>query len=283
MSIQMIDKTDIVEAISSFYRREIYRFPENGIPCMDEPRVRVAAADDPLFDILAEDDAHPLMKPAAGFALTFGESAPAASVISWIIPVTEYSRTSNSAQTGEPSREWTLSRHHGELFNNGLRAFMTEYLSSRGFRAVAGQNADWWKRFPDGVSSNWSERHAAYAAGHGTFSLCGGLITEKGIAVRIGSIITDCPLEPDARPASGIFDHCLNFRNGTCGVCIKRCPAGAITREGLDRMKCKAVLFGEKSKSLAEKHGGALTAGCGLCQTGVPCENRIPESKNPAQ
>jgi len=38
-----------------------------------------------------------------------------------------------------------------------------------------------------GPASSWSERHAAYAAGLGTFSLNDALITPKGIAHRLGS------------------------------------------------------------------------------------------------
>jgi len=34
----------------------------------------------------------------------------------------------------------------------------------------------------------------AYAAGHGTFSLSDGFITERGIAHRCGSVVTDLPL-----------------------------------------------------------------------------------------
>ena len=276
MTIPCTIKNEINKEVSSFFERNIYRFTENGIPCMDKPILRVAAADDPIFDFLGINDTHPLIKPVDGFSLSFEKEKVAKSVLSWIIPVSQYARLSNSEKKEEPSRAWTISRHHGEIFNNALRSFMTEYLFSKGYLAIAGQNADWWKRFPDGVSSNWSERHAAYAAGHGSFSLCGGLITEKGIAVRIGSVITDCLLKPDERRVSGIFDYCLYFSNGTCEACVRRCPAQAISQDGLNRIKCKGILFSDKSRLLAEKHGGALTAGCGLCQTGVPCEHQIP-------
>ena len=36
-----------------------------------------------------------------------------------------------------------------------------------------------------GDLSNWSERHIAYVAGHGTFNLSDGFITERGIYTRI--------------------------------------------------------------------------------------------------
>jgi epoxyqueuosine reductase QueG len=46
-----------------------------------------------------------------------------------------------------------------------------------------------WSRRPSEkyvFSSNWSERHAAYTAGLGTFGLCDGLITPLGKAMRVG-------------------------------------------------------------------------------------------------
>lgn len=52
-----------------------------------------------------------------------------------------------------------------------------------------------------GVSytSNWSERHVAFVCGLGTFGLSKGLITEKGIAGRLGSLIVSEKFEPRKR------------------------------------------------------------------------------------
>ncbi|MBP9024426.1 MAG: epoxyqueuosine reductase [Spirochaetes bacterium] len=276
MNKHTITKNELVEQVLKFYEKNVYRFKENEIPCIERPIVKFAAADDHQFRIWADNKENPLIKPTEGFILSFGEKALAQTVISWILPISEYSKNSNSRQNKEPSREWILSRFHGENFNNNLRMFISKYLESKNFLAVAGQHASWWKRSPDGISSNWSERHAAYAAGHGSFSLCGGLITEKGIAVRIGSVITNCKFEPDRRKVSGIFDNCLFYNKGICLSCIKRCPVGAISVDGIDRIKCRNNVMSSESKELAEKYGGAVTAGCGLCQSGVPCEHRIP-------
>ena len=62
---------------------------------------------------------------------------------------------------------------------------MAEFLTNQGARAVAPCLQDGWTAINDpqvGLASTWSERHAAYAAGLGTFSLNDGLITERGIA-----------------------------------------------------------------------------------------------------
>jgi len=40
---------------------------------------------------------------------------------------------------------------------------------------------------PKGQFSNWSERHIAYVAGLGTFSLADSFITEKGAANRVAA------------------------------------------------------------------------------------------------
>jgi len=47
-----------------------------------------------------------------------------------------------------------------------------------------------------GPSSNWSERHIAYAAGMGTFSLNDAFITEKGIAIKLLSVVTELEIFP---------------------------------------------------------------------------------------
>jgi epoxyqueuosine reductase QueG len=61
---------------------------------------------------------------------------------------------------------------------------------------------------------------------------------------------------------------------------MKRCPAGAISEKGHDKAKCFAYLtaaMAQKVKDQGRKEqfvGGYI--GCGFCQTGVPCEERIP-------
>ena len=50
-----------------------------------------------------------------------------------------------------------------------------------------------------GDYSDWSERHIAYVAGQGTFSLSDGFITERGIAHRCGSVVIDLKLPPSPR------------------------------------------------------------------------------------
>jgi epoxyqueuosine reductase QueG len=90
------------------------------------------------------------------------------------------------------------------------------------------------------------------------------MITRAGSAGRFGSVVTDAVLEPTPRTYQGPTDHC-----GRCGACIERCPCGAIGPEGKDNLACKKYL--DQTLGLYSPRYG-----CGKCQTGVPCEGRVP-------
>jgi epoxyqueuosine reductase len=112
------------------------------------------------------------------------------------------------------------------------------------------------------------------AAGKGS-SLSDGFITERGIAHRCGSIITDVTITPTKRACADPWSNCLFFRDGSCGLCIKRCPVGAVSREGHDKEKCQAYVYGELRSTVGVLYG-VMETGCGLCQTKVPCEAGVP-------
>ena len=65
---------------------------------------------------------------------------------------------------------------------------------------------------------------------------------------------------------------------GTCGECIDRCPTGALSEEGHDKGLCKAYLA-EVTRPHVQNVYKFSGYGCGLCQTGVPCESEIPKSR----
>jgi epoxyqueuosine reductase QueG len=156
---------------------------------------------------------------------------------------------------------------------------VVDTLRAAGVDAVAPMLFPQWKmtmseRF--GFASTWSERHAAYAAGLGTFSLCDGLITPKGKAMRAGSVVARLQIPPTPRPYTDHHAYCLFFTQGTCGKCIDRCPAGAVSTSGHDKAKCMAYL--QVTRTFVTSHYGFEGYGCGFCQSGVPCESRIPVS-----
>lgn len=272
-------------------RQEIERFvresPANrhrdgSGPFFDEPLVGFASADDPLFLEYKTIIGGFHWSPRELFADTFGpRSLPAGTVVVWILPIPEATRLSNRVQDRMPSERWAHTRAFGEHFNAELRRHLVSFLQAQGHRAVAPLLSPRWTMIdqpPVGLASTWSERHAAYAAGLGTFSLNDGLITRRGIAHRIGSVVTDAVFAPSERLYEHYRANCLHFRGVECGACIDRCPAEALSEEGHDKQRCRAHVYGAVVGEVGVTYG-VTEAGCGLCQTEVPCESRIPRGR----
>jgi epoxyqueuosine reductase QueG len=252
------------------------RFAGCDAPYFDAPLVGFAVADDPLFV--------DYRRIIGAFHQTPGEIlAGARSVIVWVLPIIRATRESNRREQQWPSAAWALTRDRGEAFNMALRRHLADWLAAQGHQAVAPQVAPGWRSLDDpavGIASTWSERHAAYVAGLGTFSLNDGLITARGIAHRLGSVITDLALPPTPRSAPDFRYNCLWHREGSCGLCIDRCPVAAISKAGHDKSKCRAYVYGAVPAAVGERYGVTQT-GCGLCQTRVPCEAQVPPGRQP--
>jgi ferredoxin len=252
----------------------------------EEPIVNFADADDPLFEEYKKIIGNYHLTPKEALELAFGEgSYTEGTVISVVFPVNEKVRKSNRTQKEWPSKEWSLLRTYQVRFLNDFTKYLEDFLRFKGFNAIAPYHSKWFKRVEEpssGPSSNWSERHVAYAAGLGTFSINDGFITEKGIATKLISVVTNLKLTPDIRKAENHTANCLLCSKGICGACIKRCPVNAITKDGHDKIKCLNYVYGEESRKLAEAYGGnpAVGSGCGLCQTKVPCEFNNPNRIN---
>jgi epoxyqueuosine reductase QueG len=254
------------------------RQPESALPYFDAPLVGFASIDDPLFSRYKEVIGEYHLTPGEFMESAFGPgSTGKGTVICWILPISPATRESNRRERLWPSREWACTRTHGETFNNLLRRHLADLLNAAGQRALAPLLSEGFRTVEtrSGPSSTWSERHAAHAAGLGTFSLNDGLITGRGIAHRCGSVITDLVIPPTPRRYGHWAEYCLFYRDGSCGACIGRCPAGAITRYGHDKTKCYRYCYEEVIGQVGERFGVAAP-GCGLCQTGVPCEAGIP-------
>jgi epoxyqueuosine reductase QueG len=247
------------------------KLPGSTSPYFDQPLVGISSAADPLYQEYKQI--------IGSFHLAPHELLPRAnSVVSWILPISLEVRESNRHQTEWPSRQWAETRFNGEALNGKLRRHLVTWLENAGHQAVAPQYSPLWQEYaetPVGIASTWSERHAAYAAGLGTFSLSDGFITARGIAHRCGSVITTAALTPTPRTAPSHLHNCLHHNSATCGVCISRCPVGAITRAGHDKLRCRQLVYGSAPTRLSVEYGVAQT-GCGLCQTKVPCEAAIP-------
>jgi epoxyqueuosine reductase QueG len=264
----------------------------DGERIFDEPLVGFADGDDPIFKEYKTiiGDFHLTPREALQNhlqSIDIRQGPAHVSVVSFILPVSYKTRLSLRKETLVPSLRWNHTRWQGQDFIYDLSRYVTSLLESLGYRAVAPELADFYKinRLPAGYAANWSQRHAAYAAGLGTFSLNDGFITPKGMAMRCGSVVTDAIIPPSPRLYSDHLANCLFYYNRSCNRCAQRCPAGAIDEKGHDKNKCREFLFNRQKEIVRELHreegyiGGYL--GCGLCQTKVPCEARIPPRKKP--
>ncbi|MDR3597660.1 MAG: (Fe-S)-binding protein [Clostridium sp.] len=236
----------------------------------DEPIIKFASAEDPLFKEYKSIIGKKHFTPKEVYEKEFGENSyQGGTVISVVLPINEKIRKANRAQKEWASKELIASSSFD--FENDVSQYLTDILTEMGYKTVAPSNTKWFKKIIKlkGPISNWSERHAAYVAGLGTFSLNEGFITEKGMAIRLVSVVTELKLEPDVREAKNHMGNCLYYNNGTCGACIKRCPVNALSKKGHNKWKCYHHVY-----VATEKKFGASQ--CSLCQTSVPCEYRNP-------
>jgi epoxyqueuosine reductase QueG len=256
---------------------------ETGEKAWERPQVAVARGDDPLFVTHKRLVGDFCWTPQEAFSLAFpGHPVRAAElrVISYVLPQTQPTREEQRQASVMPAERWARSRFHGEEFNCELRLHLAEQLTRAGFPALAPERLPGFayrksKRF--GIASNWSERHAAFIAGHGTFSLSDALITRWGKAVRFGSVVAHIDLPVSERVyGDELHAWCLWYSRGTCGACAQRCPADAIsTEKGHDKPACFNYIRETTAPYATQTYGTGATP-CGLCQVKIPCEERIP-------
>jgi ferredoxin len=271
--------------VETMIKMFINESPENTLKNREgawaEPIVGFSNRADLLYQFYKQDIGEFYLLPLDIFAYKFPKvkaTADQLTVISWILPQTEATKSDNRNQTRFPSERWARSRVYGEEVNDKLRNHVTKTLIKTGYEAVAPMHSPLWmtqKSKQYSFASTWSERHAAYTAGLGTFGLCDGLITPKGKAMRCGSIIAKIDLSPSHRPYRDHNAYCLFYTNGSCGECINRCPAKAISKEGHDKEKCSKYLH-DITRKYIKTHYHFNEYGCGLCQTSVQCESSIP-------
>lgn len=200
----------------------------------------------------------------------------ARSVISFFVPYTKRVKDANAASRKRPADEWLHARAEGHEMLVKLCGFVREWFMEKGHVAVVPMRDPRYHMLAE-FASIWSERHTGYACGLGTFGLSKGLITAKGVAGRIGSVITTCVLPTTERPYKEIYDYCT-----MCGKCAHHCPVKCIDAArgphfAKKHVPCSDFLddienLPRRGKSQKPRYG------CGKCQVEVPCQDGIPEN-----
>lgn len=242
---------DYIISLINGYVKE-YKVPEGSKTEWREPVIGFASASDPLFlklkELVAPD--HKLPKEILPSAET---------VITYFIPFSNMLIKTNRTG-GSCSREWAQAYMDTNKMLGEIAVFLVAKIKEKGFD---GKTVG-WNFNTEKLISDWSQRHVAYIAGLGTFGINNMLITEKGSTGRYGSIVTSLKIESDKRPDT---EFCMYKHNGSCGVCVDKCAAGALKTDGFDRKKCYDMCLanGDLYKELGDAEA------CGKCLTMVPC------------
>ncbi|WP_409199882.1 hypothetical protein [Methanobrevibacter sp. DSM 116169] len=235
----------------------------------EEPLIRFAPINDPLFEEYKTiiGDFH--LSPTEAFEFIYGEnSIKDGSVISIALPLSKQMKELNK-NDDIPSEEWILLLKSLKPFFADFTEHVSNTLKKEGYGCVNPNSEEFFKITKNhGLSSNWSQKHIAYACGLGTFGLNSTFITEKGRSALFISFVTDLLIKADIRPYDNFTANCLFFHEDGCEECIKRCPVDAISEDGIDKVKCYEFTILQKNKT--EGYG------CGLCLVDVPCENENP-------
>ena len=241
------------------------------IRVLEEPLVGFAAADDPLFDRYADPGAigpewrHPR------------EWMPRArTVAALFFPFSEEVRARHRRSKGPIGEAWNVAYgKHFQVVDEFLDALIAA-LDAEGVVAVVPTRDASFEQVSrpvavDGVDDlhfgvSWSNRHAAFAAGLGTFGIHRHIITQKGCCGGLATLVLDCGIAPTERAYTELYEHCTR-----CGACVRRCPVDAISVERLRNIKTCS----EHGMELFQAYRGA----CGKCLVGIPCEGRNPSRR----
>jgi len=284
-----------------FASSELNRLHENygGGRIFSSPLFGVASGDDPIFlkfkEVVAPDHLTPLeMWLSCGLT-----NVPASKlrIISIVFPFTDEIREKSKKplilpRIKLPAEIYSVARNYANAFKEETCRQVIEFFKKQGYQAIAGMLSNAFNIMTKGrFYSTWSERHVAFAAGLGTFSLHEGLITEVGCNIRLASMLTNAPLEVNVRKSDDPNGNCLYHAIGNCRICEEKCPANAISEKGHDKKKYYNyeqkinrkvnARIGHVLKPHVRRINGELRSqnppvGCAFCQLDVPCTDKNP-------
>lgn len=150
-----------------------------------------------------------------------------------------------------PTRIYSYHYRTVNIFLDQCALRVCAYLQSKGYSALpipATQIVDWKEH-----RAHLSHRHVAVAAGLGWIGRNNLLVNDKfGSQLRLVTILTDMPLEPDKAEDRDC---------AACRLCVEVCPAQAIKENSADfqRFKCLEKLKEFQKQRVVDQYI------CGVC------------------
>lgn len=218
-----------------------------------KPLIGFASVHDPLFDKMKEIVGPHHFHPT--------ELLPnAQTVIAFFLPFSETIINANRKDS-VIAREWAVAYLETNDLIKTISSELNKELISLGIDVVT-QPATHNFNEQD-LTARWSNKSMAYVAGLGTFGINHLLITKSGCAGRFGSMVISAKIPASSRPSR---ENCFYLRDSKCQFCIRNCPTGALTLEGLDKHRCYTQLL-DVDKLFPDL---GLCDVCGKCSVG-PC------------
>lgn len=246
MSLELEIKKIIEEKVEQLNRPDLFR----------TPLVAFSSADDIRYTEL---------KTLIGeWHNTPKELLPEAqSVISYFVPFTkEVVMQPKTVKDG--SALWSEAYQEINAYFEEINATVRAYLESQGYLVTTIRATHTYD--PRDLKAYWSHRSAAVIAGLATLGANRLAITEKGSGGRFCTVITSAKLTPNSKP---VEEMCMYKKNGSCGLCFKACPVGALRPDGMDKFICQDEL--NKNQELMKKETNLVSADtCGKCISVCP-------------
>ena len=294
---------DLHQYLNEFFSTsELNRLHKNygGGRIFTNPLIGVAGGDDPIFprykEIITPEYLTPIELWVACDQMELHPSN--LRVVSIVFPYVDKIRKESKnvvelKRITLPAEIYSVGRNYANAFKKETCRHLISFFENKGFKAVAAMISEVFTIITKGdFYSNWSERHTAFAAGLGTFSLHEALITEVGCNVRLASVVTDAPLTITPRKyGDEPYANCLFYSKGICKKCIDKCPARAISEKGHNKIKCynNEQIIARKTNirlgTILKPHFRRINgewkeqnppAGCAFCQFDVPCMDKNP-------
>lgn len=283
-----------------FAANPLNRLPDEygGGRIFDTPTLGVAKGDDAIF-LRFKTVVGPQHLTPAEMWLQSGlpdvqDLAARLRIVSIIFPYVDRIRAASKTARKMPADIYSVGRNFANAFMDDVLARAVAFFQAKGFQATSGMRSPAFQIIvnedPLNIYATWSERHMAFAAGLGTFSLHEGFISEIGCNIRISSVITDAPLEVTLRKSDEPYANCLYYTSAKCQKCAARCPGDAISADGHDKLKCYRYTMmvqeemtgrlGDLLKPHLRYINGeeqwSYPVGCAFCQFDVPCMEKNP-------